>query len=350
MCERVHNTAQPKKQKCAYEHLDANQAGYREFALHHSNFVTMHLAFGADDMLKPPHPRACTNPAGCFKKTPCWYHHHQRIQLDGLAEKVYQRARERLEDMDGVGIFERFSETLKLFQCKTGVYTGGHSEVRRAIHQPNRIRTTAEYSSWKDGYSPFETGGGIESETGGMVDPEERQRWITWRAAMRSDPEVLHALKYDLALYHIGLKLFEEQLRGCRIRPSESVQGTTLKSRVTGKGGQSDLEYYDTKTQTFLGSAEEVASLVTDILKGGGHGEARPVQDSKARLNAMTKDPADSFAFLQKMQRQKRKKTDDDEFDDDMSFAGQKRKKRAKRQNRHNGVTRVHQEMFGGGR
>jgi hypothetical protein len=45
----------------------------------------------------------------------------------------HQQALSRLKEMDFVLIYERFAESLKLFECRTGLGTMGHREKRRAV-------------------------------------------------------------------------------------------------------------------------------------------------------------------------------------------------------------------------
>lgn len=83
--------ANPNQDKCAAHYLDPSVVGYRRWAEHHKNFALLRLAQDRDNILGPEHRDACANPAGCLHDTPCWYKHHQHVELDGTAHALQVR-------------------------------------------------------------------------------------------------------------------------------------------------------------------------------------------------------------------------------------------------------------------
>ena len=85
---------------CAGAYLDASAVGYRRWAEHQKNFVILRLAADRENVLGPEHPEACANPAGCVHHTPCWYKHHQHVEIEGVAHPTFLKAMLRLEEME----------------------------------------------------------------------------------------------------------------------------------------------------------------------------------------------------------------------------------------------------------
>jgi len=206
--------------KCAGHYLDANMVGYRRWAEHHKSFVLLKLAQDRENILGPSHPDACTNPAGCVHDTPCWYKHHQHVELEGNAHQTFEKAMARLKEMDFVLIYERFAESLKLFECRTGLSTLGHRERRKAV-------TAASASHGKKGKSGGSSDASVVTASvggssgvdglGSFASVSEEEKFSRWRQLMRKDPEVLDTLHRELVLYDTALGLFEKQLVECGI-------------------------------------------------------------------------------------------------------------------------------------
>ena len=183
-----------RDEKCASDWADPETVGYRRWAQHQQNYVLLRLAQARDDVLGEEHPDACTNPGGCLHRTPCWYKHNRRMELDGDVTRTFDRAVQKLSEMDGVGIFERYAETLKLFECRTGLSVFGRKEWR-AQRLPE-----------------------LELAQSGLA----KAKWHKFRELMKGDKEVQALLAHEKDLYHQAIELFERQLWDCGIRRNGS--------------------------------------------------------------------------------------------------------------------------------
>ena len=116
----------------------------------------------------------------------------------------------------------RYAESLKLFECKTGLSTLGYRQRRVAMPHPN---------AGMPGYDPSVPGsrvggrGGALGAFGGVTGalaaaplaPEAAEKAERWRALMRRDPEVADILRREQAVYDAAVAQFERQLAECGI-------------------------------------------------------------------------------------------------------------------------------------
>ena len=88
--------------------------------------------------------------------------------MDGTAQGTTDKALGRLADLDVVVLYERPAESLRLFECRTGLSTAGHRHIRAV------------------GYSGAAPGPGV----GPGAAAEAAEKYERWRRLMRRDPEV----------------------------------------------------------------------------------------------------------------------------------------------------------------
>ena len=197
-----------KLDKCASTFVSARGVGFRRWAEHQRNFVLLRLAQDGEAVVGPEHPEACSNPAGCVHHTPCWFKHNTRIQLDGDVHATAAEAKRRLKRMS-VLVQERFAESLKLIECKTGLSTAAYRSLRRSKITGAIDRSGGGRSSRR----PVDANGdGEEGER-----REESSKFDTLLKLMKKDPEILELLRHEIQIYEKGVKLFERELAECGI-------------------------------------------------------------------------------------------------------------------------------------
>ena len=166
-------------------YVDAREVGYRKWASHTQDTLLLQLAAQKDTIFN-----ATTR---ALQFSPCWWTMKRQMDASGSEAALLGVAMDRLHSaFAGVGLYDRYEESLKLFQCATG-----YKEF--AWRQLREVRVADGYDKEHD-------------KLRRLRDDLKRQ--------IAADPLVRPLLSLDISLYEAAVDVHKRELKACNISRS----------------------------------------------------------------------------------------------------------------------------------